>query len=200
MKFKVQVLGLFFISSILLSNAQNYKATEGTIKNLKGVESYNVVFKYSPFLKVPNFGSESRYLEKQVAKREQKEKGSGEKFKKEWFNNRKEHYEPKFIEGFNTFELKKKKVTIAEDSTHLKYTISVETHLIYPGYYLGVVLEHAKLEATIMIYETNKPSKILYASEIIHGEGKSGDNDLFRIATAYEDLGRWISKFIHRKT
>ena len=197
MKLRKLLIYILIAAPFTLCMAQNYKAVEGNIKNLKGVESYNVVFKYSDSLQVPNFGSEKNYLKKQLDKRGKK---AGENFKKEWFENREKHYEPKFIEGFNAFNLKKKKVTVAKDNLDAKYTILVETHLIYPGYFLGVVLEHAKLEATIIIYETKDSSKILYSSEIIRGEGLSGDNDLFRISTAYENLGRWISKFIHRKT
>ncbi len=194
------ILLLLVITPIYNSYSQNFKAVEGSIKNLTDVTDYTVAFEYSDNLQVPNFGSEKNYLEQQVAKRELQEKGSGERFEQEWFENRTDHFEPMFIEGFNSFRLKKKKITAQQEHHDALYTISVKTHLIYPGYYLTVVLEHAKLEATISIYETANPSNILYRSEIINGEGVSGDTDRFRIGTAYEDLGRWISKFLHRKT
>ena len=97
-------------------------------------------------------------MEKQVSKRELKEKGSGEQFKKEWFGNRALHFEPMFVEGFNSFQLRKKKITIEKDNQEAKYTVLVKTHLIYPGYYLTIVLEHAKLEVTITIFETANPT------------------------------------------
>ena len=185
---------------IVFLAAQNYKAVTGSIKSLEKVREYNIEFEYADDMQVPNFGSEKNYLEKQVEKRERLKVGSGEKFRREWFENRQSHFEPSFLEGFHKFELKKKKISISRDHPNAKYTISVKTHLIYPGYYLGIVLEHAKLEATITIFETANPSNVLYSSEIIHGEGLSGDSDQFRIGTAYGDLGNWISKFLHRKT
>ena len=80
-------------------SAQRFDVLSGELKNLKGITEYNVTFDYSEIM-VNGFNSEAEYLEDKMKKRENVE-GKAEKFKEEWYANRKNMYEPAFIDYFN---------------------------------------------------------------------------------------------------
>ena len=87
---------VFALLITALSYGQKMKVSDGNIKNLKGITTFNLEFDYSN-LQIPKAKSEEAYLKEKVALREEKEKGSGEKFRKSWFADREERFEPKFI-------------------------------------------------------------------------------------------------------
>ncbi|HAB28515.1 MAG TPA: hypothetical protein DCE27_13045, partial [Xanthomarina gelatinilytica] len=95
---KLLFLALLFSTSLLFS--QKSKVQEGDWKNLKGITEYNLVFDYAN-LEIPKYDSEEDFLKDKMAKRDEKEPGTGEKFKESWFADRENRYEPKFIESFN---------------------------------------------------------------------------------------------------
>lgn len=189
----------FVILTLYSADGQKIKAADGDINKLTNVSEYNLVMEYSENLKIPNYESETDFLDFQFKKKEALEKGLGKRFKADWFENRNKVYRPEYIKAFNAFTLKKRQVRIIEDE-ETKYTMVVKTFLIYPGYHVEVWYEHTKLEITLTIFETANPENILYSSEIIHAEGRGGSTDKERISTAYLNLGTYLSKYFHRKT
>ncbi|MDH7446758.1 hypothetical protein [Aquimarina sp. 2201CG14-23] len=179
------------------------KATEGKIKNLKGISEYNLVFDYEN-VKVHKFDTEEEFLKDKMDKREKKHpgEGRGEKFKKSWFADRENLYEPKFIESFNKrFDNQSVKADKGLESA--KHTMLVKTTWIYPGYNIGIQKSPSKVTATIKVYETANPDNVLYSGVFKNQPGATfggGDfNSGIRIAESYAKLAKSVAKYIIKK-
>lgn len=194
-----QIALIIFLLSTLIIYSQKIKVKEGDIKFFKGVDEYNVIFDYSN-LEIPNYNSEEDFLEDKMAKREEKLIGDGERFKKSWFDDRKNLYEPYFIDFFNDYFIMKRKIKVSKNNIAAKYTIFVKTKMIYPGYNVVVGWEGAKLYAIISVYRTDTPNEILFSSKTVYIQGKSSYNAGVRIANTYGILGSAFARYLRRKT
>src|SRR6187402_1646795 len=103
---------LLLLFSVSLLTAQRYEIKSGKLENLKGITEYNVTFDYSQ-INVNGYKTEAEYLEDKMKKREKVE-GKAEKFKEEWYANRKNMYEPAFINYFNK-SFKNGEIKVAEN-------------------------------------------------------------------------------------
>lgn len=198
---KNQITFFFLLIATTFSHSQKFKTDKGDIDNIKGINNYNIVFEYDDDLIIPNYSSENQFLEFQVNKREKKEVGSGKLFQKLWFENRVNIYEPKFIEKFNKFRLKKRHIIVGKHNENALHTMVIKVFLIYPGYDVIAYEEEAKLDISITIYKNEIPENILYSTKIftIHGYGES-NTEYERVMTAFSELGVWSSKHFCRKT
>ena len=97
---KKQLTLLFVLLCTTFMFAQKAKVKDGSFKNLKGITEFNVTFDYTD-VQIPKYKSEEEFLKDKMEKRDKKEPGTGEVFKKSWFDDRAAKYEPKFIESFN---------------------------------------------------------------------------------------------------
>lgn len=193
------ILFVFLLCTIAVSS-QRIKVKTGNIKNLKGINNYNVTFDYS-HLKIPNYTSEEAFLKEKKALREKILVGDGERFKKSWLDDRTNLYEPYFMEFFNDFFIKKRKIKVAKNNANAIYTILVTTELIYPGYNVGVFAQNSKLFATITVYKTDSPNIILFATKSIRiRRARPNYNGGVRIANSYGLLGETFAKYLRRKT
>ena len=170
----------------LVASAQRYKIIAGSLDNLKEISEYKVTFDYSN-LKVNNFETEEAYLDEKMEKRRDQQ-NKAQIFKKSWYEDRADKYEPKFIEYFNN-RFEKGQIKIAKESNS-KYEMNVKTTWIYPGY----VIEPAKLSAIITITEigSSKPTLLSIKFEKVIGieyNAYNGDQG-YRIAGAYEKLAK----------
>ncbi len=178
--FAIILLVSFFTS------AQRFTIISGSLDNLKGILEYKVSFDYSN-IKVADFATEEEYLHEKMEKRQAKE-GASEMFKQDWYDDRANKYEPKFIEYFNNrFEKGQLKIDKRSNSN---YEMKIKTTWIYPGY----VIEPAKLSAVITISEIGsaKPALLTIAFDKVIGiesNAYNGDQG-FRIAGAYEKLAK----------
>lgn len=197
---------LFVLSAFLFTTAfaQKLKLKEGDFKNLKGITEYNLVFDYSN-LEIPKYDSEEDFLKDKMKKRDEKKAGNGEKFKKSWFGDRTEKYQPKFFESFNK-RFKKKEITASENS-NAKHTMKIHTVKLYPGYNVGVWRQDAKIHAVISVFESSNPEKVLISGLIKDVPGKKGNsftghydfNSGDRIAECYAKLAKILAKTIKKK-
>jgi hypothetical protein len=198
---KKQVLFILAFVCTALVYGQKVKITEGSYSALKGISTYNLEFDYSNVM-IPKYDSEEDFLKDKMAKREEKEAGSGEVFKKSWFADREDRYEPKYIESFNKrFGDGEKKV--GKDLSDAEYTMKVHSTLIYAGYNVGVVRKNAKLEATVSVYKTGDPSNVLFSANYSKVEGGSFGgmdyNSGYRISEAYAKLAKKVAADIKKK-
>ncbi|TGV02255.1 hypothetical protein [Flavivirga rizhaonensis] len=198
MKKQLTIISAIFFTSLMFS--QKVKVKEGDFKNLKEITEYNLQFEYSD-LKIPKYDSEEDFLKDKMKKREDKEAGAGEKFKASWFADRKDRYEPKFIESFNKrFEDGEVKAT---QNTAAKYTLLVKTTMMYAGYNVGIVRQNAKIEATLVVFETKTPDVILFSADYtkVEGYGAMGNdyNSGYRISEAYAKLAKEFAKNLKKK-
>lgn len=194
---KTKLLGVLLLLSISLF-AQKFKIESGDLKNLKGINEFNLTFDYSN-LKVDKFETEEKFLADKMKKRE--EKGTDEDFKTSWFADRENRYEPKFIESFNKrFEKSEIK---ADKNLNSKYTLDIKTIWIYPGYNVGVMRQPAKINVTLTVFETANPTNILYKSNIekVQGNGAAGFdyNSGYRISESYSLLAKKFAKDVIKK-
>lgn len=202
--FKKTIIIFSFAIALLCSEStygQVFKTESGSLEAIAGINRYKIVFEYAKDLKIPKYDSEEAFLETHSKKKDKKEMGSGELFKKQWIINRSEQFEPKFIQEFNFFNLKEKQVTVAKNISDADYTMSIKTSLIEPGNSNFFFKKDARIEVTIHIYKTDTPNQILYTSEIVDVHSKSASlNDFDRIMSAFAELGRGLSKHLSRKT
>ena len=192
---------LFVLLIATLSYGQKMKVKEGSIKNLKGISQYDLIFDYSD-LQIPKYDSENDFLKDKMAKREKKNKGSGEVFKKSWFEDRDKRYHPMFIESFNKrFKEGEVVVSIGDQA---KYVMKIHTTKLYPGYNVGIVRHNAEIDALVTVYEKANPENILLQGTYknVQGKGAMGyDYDSgFRISHCYAKLAKNIASYITKKT
>lgn len=184
---KIAIIALILVTGVTM--AQKKRILSGDFKNLKGITEFNLVFDYTN-LKVDKFETEEEFLADKMKKRE--EKGTAEDFKKSWFSDREERYEPKFIESFN----KRFDGAIKADKnlSSAKFTVNVKTLWIYPGYNVGVMRQPSKLNVIIKIVEIGNPDNILLSVgyEKVLGNGAAGFdyNSGYRISEAYAKLAK----------
>lgn len=184
-------------TSVLFS--QKLKITEGSFKNLKSIKEYSLVFDYEN-VEIPKFDSEEDFLKEKMEKRDDKEEESGEAFRKSWFADRENKYEPKFIESFNK-RFDDEAVKVSKEAA--EYTLHIKTTLMYAGYNVGVWRQNSKIEAILTVYSTNNPTDILFSGEYtkVEGLGAMGYdfNSGYRISEAYAKLAKEFAKDLSKK-
>ncbi len=188
------LLGLFCLLTISLWGQK----VAGNPNELSDIKVYNLVFDYSG-IDVGKYESEEAFLEDKIAKREAKEVGLGEAFKKSWFEDRENRFEPKFIGSFN--KRFNGELTIGENNS--EYTVKVHTTWVYPGYNVGIVRHDAQINAVISIYRTAMPDDIILSLTYkkVRGRGAMGYdfNSGYRISECYAKLAKNFSKYISKK-
>ena len=187
------VFCLLFIS--IFSYAQEVDLSSGDLAILKGERSINVEFKYDK-VAVGEYSKESEYMKHKTEDMNAKESGSGDKWAIAWIADRKERYEPKFIELFT------KESGMSVDSTS-KYTLIFNTTFIEPGYQVVVKKKAAQLEGTALLVKTANKAKKLAVFTIEKGGGyfRGGSFDFAgRIAEVYAVTGRKIGALIKKNT
>lgn len=194
------LLAVLFITATTF--AQKAKVLEGKFKDLKGITAYNLVFDYTA-VEIPKYDNEEEFLKDKMAKRDEKEAGTGEKFKESWFRDRPERYEPKFIESFNK-RFDEGGVVVARDLESAAYTMKVQTTLLYAGYNIGIVRKNSKIDAIISVYKKEAPDDIIFSVKYTKAEGNGAmgyDFDSgFRISESYAKLAKTLAKTIKKKT
>ncbi|TRX31273.1 hypothetical protein FNW52_18840 [Flavobacterium sp. ZT3R18] len=189
---------LLFLFSFSFVSAQRFDIIWGKMSNLKGIPAFNVIFDYTN-LQVEGFETEEAFLADKMEKRKDFE-GKPEKFKKDWFENRENKYEPKFIESFNK-RFDKGEIKCDKDRD-LKYTMNIKTTWIYPGYNLVEFSQPAKISATITVIETANPDNILlvikFDKSIGLAQGIFEFDEGYRIAGAYEKLAKNMTMQLKR--
>ena len=201
----INMKNIFIIAFLLVTTslvAQKANVTKGDWKDLKGITEYTLEFDYSD-LEIPKYDSEEDFLADKMAKREEKEPGTGEQFKESWFSDREEYYEPRFIETFND-RYKDGAVKVDRDLGSADYTMKVHTTFIYPGYNVGVVRKNSKIEVTIDVFKNDSPDNIIFSVDYtkVEGAGNGGYdfNSGQRIADAYIILSRRLVKDMYKNT
>ena len=175
--------------------AQEVELSTGDLAILKGEKSINVEFRYDK-VAVGDYSKESEYMKHKTDEMNGKEAGSGDKWAAQWIADRKEKYEPKFIELFT----KTAEMTI--DST-AKYTLIFNTTFIEPGFQVVVKKKAAQLEGTGWLVATSNKAKKLAIFSVERGGGyfRGGSFDSAgRIAEVYAVTGRKIGALIKKGT
>ena len=196
---------LFTLLVLLLSTtlliAQKAKISEGKFSNLKGITEFNLEFDYTD-VQIPKYKSEEEFLQDKMEKRDEKEPGSGEKFKQDWFDDRHEQYEPKYVESFNK-RFEEGEVNVDRDNDSAEYTIMIHTTDLYAGYNVGISRKNAWINAELSVYKNDNPDQPILVVKYTKAEGGGAmgyDYDTgYRISECYAKLAKTFAKTILKK-
>lgn len=182
--------------AFVFSHAQNVDLASGDFEKLKGEKTINIEFNYDKF-GVGDYGREKDYVKRKVEEYNAKEPGSGDKWALEWVADRKEKYEPRFIELFTKYA----EMTL---DTAAKYTLIFKTSFIEPGFQIAIKKKPGEVEGTALFVETaNRNKKIASVSVERGGSGmfKGASFDTGgRIAEAYGGAAKKIGMLVKKET
>ena len=181
------------------ASAQKIKKTEGEITPLSGEEVIKVEFFYDDMTVGKNL-TEEEYIERKVEEYNEKEPGSGDKWKENWVDDRKKKFEPKFIELFNKYTEDLGLEAIADGSSN--YTLQVYTYYTEPGFNVGVVRKPAHIHVKYVIVKTGTDDVVVaYDQQKVPGADAMGyDFDTGeRISESYAKAGKSFGKMITKE-
>lgn len=174
------------------ANAQRLKLTEGSLDAIQSETSLNFDFTYDN-MGVGKFEKESDYVAKKTEEYNKKEAGRGDNWAKAWVDDRKDKFEPKFIQLFTEYSGK-------TQSAKAKYTLIFKTTFTEPGFNVGVMRKNAVIDGEVWIVETANPSNIVAKITVDKALGRTfGGYDFDtggRIMEAYADAGKALGKFV----
>src|SRR5688572_19837366 len=185
---------LLFVSITCFS--QGVKVVEGDLKALKGQSSINLEFTYDNMVIGDEKTKEPDYVSKKKEEFNNREAGRGDKWEKSWKDDRKNRFEPKFIELFEKYS----KMKNTKDS---KYTLIFNTTRTEPGWVgVGIIRKNARIDGEAVIVETANRGNVIAKLAVINSPGYGGmgyDYDTgLRIQEAYaksgKELGRTVKK------
>jgi hypothetical protein len=199
----MKMIRLFLGSAVLLlvsvaANAQKIKTIEGDVSVLKNEANINIEFDYEN-ISVGKFTDEKEYVKKKTEEYNSKTPGRGDIWAKDWVNDRKNRYEPKFIDLY-TITSKK---GISADA---KYTLIFKTRSIEPGFNFagGMMIggrKNAEIDAEVWIVETaNRKNRvaIITVDNAPGGTWTSNDYDAgTRISESYAISAKKLAKYIY---
>ncbi len=187
------IIALLSIATI--SKAQKIKIVDGDPSILKDQTSIEFKFTYDN-MAIGKFTNGQEYIDKKTAEYNAKQDGKGDRWAKEWVENRAARYEPKFIDLFL-------KYSSMSEKADAKYTIIFHTSFTEPGYNVYVSRHNAEINGEAMIVETAHPDKVLATVSVEKAPGRTFGGDDYdsgtRIAESYADAGKYLAKFIMKK-
>ncbi len=167
---------------------------------LKDAGRIQLVYDYDE-MRVGKYVNEEQYINEKVAQRNEKEPGSGDKWKAAWYDDRERRFEPKFDELFNKY-VQKYGLEAGKDYTDAPVKAIVRTTFTEPGFNVGVVRRPASIDAVI-IFVDNKTGKELGKLTALKVPGKDAMGYDFdtgvRIQEAYALLGKATAKHLANK-
>ncbi|MDO9374407.1 MAG: hypothetical protein V4725_03860 [Bacteroidota bacterium] len=183
-----------FLASTVTVSAQKLKLKDGDLSVLKDQSAINFEFTYDD-MAVGKFDTEKEYTDKKVEEYNKKEAGRGDNWVKSWVADRKQQFEPKFIELFT-------KASDMSESAKAKYTLIFKTHFTEPGFNIGITRKNAKISGDAILVETADKSKVIATISVENALGRTfGGYDFDtggRIAEAYADAGKALGKFVKK--
>lgn len=195
-KKSLMVICTMLMLTTQLCFAQKFKVKEGDKSVLKGSTEINLTFDYSHF-SVGKFDNEEDYIAKKKADYNKKESGKGDSWEKSWKADREERFEPQFTELFNKHG---EGMKVGNFST-AKYTITIVTSSIEPGYNIGISRKNADVDGEVVVTETGHPDKVVLRISFTGAVGRTfggGDYDTgLRVQESYALLGKSLAKYLN---
>ncbi|MTI28590.1 hypothetical protein [Fulvivirga kasyanovii] len=199
MKTKNLMMMLLLLASVTGVSAQKINVKSGDLDFLKNQKKLNITYDYSN-MGVGKFDKEEDYINKKVTELNEKEAGSGDKWKQNWISDRKERFEPKFEELFNkTLEKNNLK---GGDFADAEYTLILKTTFTEPGFNVGVARKNAYTDLEAVFVKTGSTDPVAVVTiEKSPGRGGMGyDFDTgFRIQESYAKAGKELGQYLAKK-
>jgi hypothetical protein len=186
---------LLLLAFICLSTsiyAQSIKLVSGELDFLKSEQYVDVKFTYDN-LRVGKL-TEEEY----VAKKTGKKGKDSENWYEKWISDRKNMYEPKFIELFD----KKMTPLGIEISSEGNYLMHIQTDFIEPGFNIGITRQNASIDFTATFIEKETGDEVAKITVFKSSANSFTGTDFdaaYRIGECYAKGGRELAAFIVKK-
>lgn len=176
--------------------AQKIKAS-GNLGDLGSVKEYKFDFIYED-VKVGKFDNEEEYIEKKVAEYNEKEPGSGDKWKVSWKEDRENRYHGKFEELFN--DVLAKQGVKGERSIDSENVVKIYTTFIEPGFNVGVMRKNAMVSLKLVFLKGGQEVGTMTVENSPGATALGYDFDTgLRISEAYAKAGKEVGKYLAKK-
>lgn len=180
-----------------LSFAQSIVLTSGSVDFIKDQKVIDFFFTYEEML-VGKL-TEQEYVDKKTSEYNKKEDGKGEQWKAAWYGDRKERFEPKFLELFDKYM---NEVGIAAGTEGAKYRIEINTDFTEPGWNVGVMRQNASVDLSCKVKDIETGEQVASirirnasANNFWGTDFTSG----YRVQETYAKAGRELAKFLIKK-
>lgn len=180
-----------------LSYAQSVVMTSGTTDFLKDQKVLQFAFTYNEML-VGKL-TESEYVNKKTTEYNDKEAGKGDEWNKAWYGDRKERFEPKFLELFDKYMGEKGIISGTEGAN---YVIEINTDFTEPGWNVGVMRQNASIDLSCKVKNISTGEQVASikvrnasANNFWGADFTSG----YRVQETYAKAGRELAKFFIKK-
>ena len=154
---KIALVVLCMVLSLTVS-AQKGDLKSGDWKAISGITTFDLEFEYGN-VTVPDFDTEEDYIKQKMKEKNEDKPGEGEVWRKRYFADREEHFEPKFIESFN----KRGDWKTGKDLDDAEHVIKVDVTMLSHGWNVGVMRKAARLDAVISVYKRGEDKPLLSA-------------------------------------
>ena len=159
----------------------------------------NVAYDFTDY-SVGKYASEEEYVNKKVTEGNEKEDGKGDRWKESWYGSRERVYQPKFESLFNK-TLKKKGVSIDQGEQGVKYTLTVKTTFIEPGFNIGIASRPSAVSFEYIFTNSDGDVVARLSQKMVPGSQAMGmDFDTStRISESYAKAGKMLAGHIYKK-
>ena len=143
--------------------------------------------------------TESEYVNKKVTEYNEKEAGKGDEWKEAWYNDRKERFEPKFLELFDKYM---EEAGIASTTEGANYVIEINTDFNEPGWNVGIMRQNASVDLSCKVkkIDTNEQvASIRIRNASANNFWGTDFTSGYRVQETYAKAGRELAKFFIKK-
>ncbi len=177
--------------------AQSIVVTSGSLDPLKGEKVLKFECTYEEML--VGKMTEAEYIAKKVDDYNKKEAGRGEKWRENWFADRQNRYEPKFIELFNK-NMQDAGIVAGDEGAN--YVFVMNTDFTEPGWNVGVARQNASVDLNIKVREIATGNQIASIKIRNASANNFWGNDFdsgYRLQESYGKAGREFAKYLIKK-
>ena len=188
---------LLFGCIATLSYAQSIVMTSGSVDFIKDQKVIQFTFSYDEML-VGKL-TEQEYIDKKSSEYNNKEAGKGDEWKAAWFNDRKERFEPKFLELFDKYM---SEVGIAVNTEGAQYRIEINTDFTEPGWNVGVMRQNASVDLSCKVKNIETGEQVASIKIRNASANNFWGTDFtsgYRVQETYAKAGRELAKFFIKK-
>jgi hypothetical protein len=172
----------------------------GDIKALDNVTKVNIIYEYKD-MGVGAFRNEADYIAKRHKELEEKEKGSGDKFKESWEKAKQGRYPDKFAELFNKYGQKDINMSGTNNGTDAEHNLIVKTTFIEPGYNIGIAKKPAFIDMECVFTDKSGKELVRFFVKNSVGSNMSGfDYDVSsRVVESYGKAAKMLINGIKKE-
>ncbi|WP_195370408.1 MULTISPECIES: hypothetical protein [Parabacteroides] len=194
---KVLITLVVLFSILTFSYSQSVVLTSGSIDFVKEAPVLQFTFSYNEML-VGKL-TESEYVNKKITDYNEKEAGKGDEWGKAWVNDRKERFEPKFLELFDKY-MGEKGITSGTEGAI--YVIEINTDFTEPGWNVGVMRQNASVDLSCKVKKIDTGEQVASIKIRNASANNFWGTDFtagYRVQETYAKAGRELAKFFIKK-